>query len=78
MRSLVSPRDVTAASRCSTPDAAERIGLLEQEQLALRQELAVLLERQDFTERALVREPQRPVAGEPRALPGATHGSSTR
>ncbi|HEX6669930.1 MAG TPA: hypothetical protein VF061_10245 [Gemmatimonadales bacterium] len=59
-------------------EAAERIGLLEQEQLALRQELAELQERQDFTERALVREPQRPVPGEPRALPGATHGISTR
>ena len=59
-------------------EAAERIGLLEQEQLALRQELAELQERQDFTERALVREPQRPVPGERGALPGATHGISTR
>lgn len=41
-------------------DAAERIRTLEDEQLALRQELAELQERQDFTERALLREqPQR-------------------
>jgi hypothetical protein len=37
-------------------DAAERIRTLEDEQLALRQELAELQERQDFTERALLRE----------------------
>jgi hypothetical protein len=37
-------------------DAAERIRTLEEEQLALRQELAELQERQDFTERALLRE----------------------
>jgi hypothetical protein len=36
-------------------DAAERIRTLEDEQLALRQELAELQERQDFTERALLR-----------------------
>jgi hypothetical protein len=40
-------------------DAAERIRTLEDEHLALRQELAELQERQDFTERALLRE-QRP------------------
>ena len=59
-------------------EAAERLRSLEEEQMALRQELAELQERQDFPERALVREPQRPVPGEPRALPGATHGISTR
>jgi hypothetical protein len=37
-------------------DAAERIRTLEEEQLALRQDLAELQERQDFTERALLRE----------------------
>ena len=42
-------------------DAAERIRTLEEEQMALRQELAELQERQDFTERALMRE-QRPRA----------------
>jgi hypothetical protein len=36
-------------------DAAERIQTLEDEQLTLRQELAELQERQDFTERALLR-----------------------
>ena len=39
-----------------TDDAAERIRTLEDEQLALRQELVELQERQDFTERALLRE----------------------
>jgi hypothetical protein len=37
-------------------EAAERLRVLEDEQLALRQELAELLERQDFTERALLQE----------------------
>lgn len=37
-------------------DTAERIHTLEEDQLALRQELAELQERQDFTERALLRE----------------------
>jgi hypothetical protein len=45
-------------------DADQRIHTLEQEQLALRQELAELQERQDFTERALLRE-QRPRAEVP-------------
>jgi hypothetical protein len=40
-------------------EAAERIRTLEDEQLALRQELAELQERQDFTERALLREQPR-------------------
>ena len=46
------------ASRQSalSADAAERIQTLEDEQLALRQDLAELQERQDFTERALLRE----------------------
>jgi len=39
-----------------TDDAAERIRALEDEQLALRQELAELQARQDFTERVLLRE----------------------
>jgi cell division protein FtsB len=45
-------------------DAAERIRALEEEQLALRQEVAELQERQDFTERALLREqpPKRDLA----------------
>ena len=44
------------ASRQSalSADAAERIRTLEDEQLALRQDLAELQERQDFTERALL------------------------
>jgi predicted nucleic acid-binding Zn-ribbon protein len=37
-------------------DATERIRALEDEQAMLRQELTELQERQDFTERALVRE----------------------
>ena len=40
-------------------DAFERMRTLEEEQLALRQELAELQERQDFTERALLHQ-QRP------------------
>jgi hypothetical protein len=40
----------------SADDAAERIRTLEDEQLALRQELVELQERQDFTERVLLRE----------------------
>jgi hypothetical protein len=45
-------------------DAAERIRALEDEQLALRQDLSELQERQDFTERALLREqpPKRDLA----------------
>jgi hypothetical protein len=39
-----------------TDDAAERIRTLEDEQLAIRQELAELQERQDFTERVQLRE----------------------
>ena len=45
-------------------DASERIRTLEEEQLALRQEVAELQERQDFTERALLRE-ERPRAEVP-------------
>ncbi len=37
-------------------DASDRLRALEEEQLVLRQELAELQERQDFTERALLRE----------------------
>lgn len=40
-------------------EAVERLRTIEDEQLALRQELAELQERQDFTERALLQE-QRP------------------
>lgn len=45
-------------------DAAERLRALEEEQVALRHELDDLQERQDFTERALLREPgtERPPA----------------
>ena len=42
-------------------EAADRLRSLEEEQLALRQELAELLDRQDFTERALLREQSRVV-----------------
>ena len=46
------------SSRASSvsDDAAERIRSLEEEHMALRQELSELQERQDFTERALLRE----------------------
>ena len=44
-----------------TDDAAERIRTLEDEQLALRQELVELQERQDFTERVLLREQHPPL-----------------
>jgi hypothetical protein len=37
-------------------ELTERIRVLEDEQLAVRQELAELQERQDFTERAMVQE----------------------
>jgi hypothetical protein len=40
-------------------DAAERLRALEDEQQTLRQELAELQERQDFTERALLRDQNR-------------------
>jgi hypothetical protein len=57
--------DRRAARQPAPPhDAAERLRTLEDEQLALRQELAELQERQDFTERALLRE-QRPRAEVP-------------
>lgn len=68
----------TLRSPALSDEAAERIGLLEQEQLALRQELTELQDRQDFTERALLREPHRPSPGAPGALPDATRGISTR
>jgi hypothetical protein len=41
------------------PEADERLGALEEECSTLRQELAELAERQDFTERALVQDPGR-------------------
>ena len=40
-------------------DAVERLRVLEEEHLSLRRELAELQERQDFTERALLRDPGR-------------------
>lgn len=40
----------------SAAELGERVRMLEDEHLALRQELAAMQERQDFTERALVRE----------------------
>lgn len=49
-------------------DSVERLRILEEEHLTLRQELAELQERQDFTERALLREPGRS-AGAPAPLP---------
>jgi hypothetical protein len=49
--------DRRGSRQAALPDeAAERIRILEDEHLALRQELAELQERQDFTERALLRE----------------------
>ncbi len=60
--------DRRAARPADLPaDAAERLRTLEEEHLVLRQELAELQERQDFTERALLREPG---GGRP-ASPGA-------
>lgn len=48
------------AARPALPDdTAERLRVLEEEQVTLRQELAELQERQDFTERALVRDGSR-------------------
>jgi hypothetical protein len=41
------------------PEADERLRALEEECSTLRQELAELAERQDFTERALVQDPGR-------------------
>ncbi len=49
-------------------ESAERLQLLEDEQLALRQELAELQERQDFAERALLRQEGRR-SGVPAPLP---------
>jgi hypothetical protein len=51
---LIDRRSV-AGSGLST-EAAERIRALEDEQAAVRQQLAELQERQDFTERVMVRE----------------------
>ena len=52
--------DRRASRQPALPDAAaERIRTLEDEHLVLRQELAELQERQDFTERALLREQPR-------------------
>lgn len=49
--------DRRASRQPALPDeAAERIRALEDEQLALRHELAEVQERQDFTERVLLRE----------------------
>jgi hypothetical protein len=48
--------DRRSSSRGMSEDTAERIRALEDEQVMLRQELTELQERQDFTERALVRE----------------------
>ena len=48
--------DRRSSSRGMSADATERIRALEDEQAMLRQELTELQERQDFTERALVRE----------------------
>ncbi len=60
--------DRRAARPADLPgDAAERLRTLEEEHLVLRQELAELQERQDFTERTLLREPG---GGRP-ASPGA-------
>ena len=48
--------DRRSSSRGMSAAATERIRALEDEQAMLRQELTELQERQDFTERALVRE----------------------
>jgi hypothetical protein len=48
--------DRRSTSQGMSADTAERIRGLEDEQAMLRQELTELQERQDFTERALVRE----------------------
>jgi len=49
--------DRRSSTRVTPADTTERIRALEDEQAMLRQELTELQERQDFTERALVREP---------------------
>jgi len=43
-------------------EAAERLRVLEEEQLSLHQQLAELQDRQDFTERVLLRDARPPVA----------------
>ena len=48
-----------ARSPAMADDVVERLRVLEEEHLSLRQELAELQERQDFTERALLRDPGR-------------------
>jgi hypothetical protein len=58
----------SAASRPS-PDTVERLRAMEEEQLVLRQELLELQERQDFTERALLRERSQASAPTPADLP---------
>jgi hypothetical protein len=58
-----------AAGPAASPELAERLRALEEEQLAVRQELAELQERQDFTERSLVQDP-RQTRPAPAPLPG--------
>ena len=48
--------DRRSSSPVLPPETTERLRALEDEQLTLRQELVELQERQDFTERALLRE----------------------
>jgi hypothetical protein len=48
--------DRRSSARGMSADTTERIRALEDEQAMLRQELTELQDRQDFTERALVRE----------------------
>jgi hypothetical protein len=62
--------DRRSTSPALAPDAAERIRALEDEQLTLRQELVELQERQDFTERALLRERNQASPPAPAELPG--------
>jgi hypothetical protein len=49
----------TAGKPALTPEADDRLRALEEECATLRQELAEVQERQDFTERALLRDPAR-------------------
>ena len=60
--------DRRASAHSGVPaEAADRLRYLEDEQLMLRQQLAELQERQDFTERLLARDERAPT----RPLPGA-------
>jgi hypothetical protein len=61
--------DRRSSSPAISGDATERLRALEDEHALLRQDLAELQERHDFTERALVRERDRVNPPSPAVLP---------